>query len=333
MITFTFPIFTGFTLEKSIDIASLQKRISYHYLSLTRKELIYDIISLYLKALSLKKQKQAIKKEEKALEKLNDILKIGVKNGTFAGVDQMKVVYELSKVRAQKDAIKNSLDDVKASLLSLIGENYREFSLKNIQLNDNLINKSYNYKELLGKALKYQDQIKISKELVNISKNKLFIAKGEMLPKVYFFYNYGRSIGGGYSEPLFYYGINASMPIFDFGKSFFNILQAKNNLLAQKEKERTKILETELNIKKAINTFNTSKINLLAAKKELSYAKKVKDIENLKYLNGAGDMYDLLISIANYYNALASYYDSFYGLLSSEYLINYEVGDISYEKK
>lgn len=77
----------------------------------------------------------------------------------------------------------------------------------------------------------------------------------------------------------------------------------------------------------AYSKLNSAKESFEASKKALSYAKEVMRIEELKYKTGAGDMYDTLLAISNYYNTLANMYKDKYTLYLVQKYMDYVLGE------
>lgn len=323
-LSYTIPLFTGFKLLKNIKISDISTKISKYRYKLTKRQIVFNVYSIYLSGLSLKKDLKAEQKRLRALEKLYQDVSLGVRIGKFAPVDLMKIQYELELTKANIKTIREELDAVKGSLNTLTGLNSTNWHFEKANIP---IEKFPNLDRLYKISVKNRYELKEIKNEEKIAKQRLFIAKNAYLPNIYFNYTYQKIMGGGAEEPQWSYSLYASMPIFDFGKRYFDIVSSNESYLNTKQDYR----QTYLNIKKqvldAYSKLQSAKAQLKASEKALVYAKEVMRIEELKYNTGAGDMYDTLLAISNYYNSLANLYRQKYNLLLMQKYMDYVLGE------
>jgi outer membrane protein TolC len=117
------------------------------------------------------------------------------------------------------------------------------------------------------------------------------------------------------------------VPIFDFGKRYFDILSTHKEYLNTKKDYDQTALDIRKEVVDAYSKLNSAKENLRASQKALAYAEEVMKIEELKYKTGAGDMYDTLLAIANFYNTLADMYKNKYTLYLMQKYMDYVLGE------
>ncbi|MBK3332449.1 TolC family protein [Persephonella atlantica] len=86
-ISYTLPVFTGFKIKNTVEIAKLKHILSSYRFYLTKNELVFNIRSLYLKTHSLEKQKEAIHSYIQSLNQLYRQLEISVKEGKKPEID------------------------------------------------------------------------------------------------------------------------------------------------------------------------------------------------------------------------------------------------------
>ena len=323
-VSYTVPLFTGFKLLKNIKISDLATTLANYSYHLTKREIVFNVYSLYINGIILKKELLAQEKRLEALEELYKDVSLGVKLGKFAPVDLMKVQYELTLTKSNIKIIKDNINTIKASLNTLTGLKDISWHFEPIKFKKEHFE---NLQKLINIAIRNRYELKIAKDNEKIAKNKLFIAKSSYLPNIYFNYTYSKIIGGGAEEPQWSYNLMASMPIFDFGKRYFDILSANKEYLNTKRDYDQTLLNIRKEVVEAYSKLNSAKASLEASKKALSYAKEVMRIEELKYKTGVGDMYDTLLAISNYYNTLANVYKDKYTLYLTQKYMDYVLGE------
>ncbi|WP_459894200.1 TolC family protein [Hydrogenobaculum acidophilum] len=323
-ISYTLPIFTGFKLLKNIKITNLSKEISKDSYHLTKRQIIFNVYSIYLTGLTLKKELKAQEQRLKALKKLYDDVSLGVKIGKFAPVDLMKVQYELELTKASIKNIRERIKSTKGALNTLTGLSNTNWHFEKVSIKDKNFPPLDRLYEI---AIKNRYELKLIKTQEQIAKEKLFIAKSSYLPNIYFNYTYQKIIGGGAEEPQWSYSLYANMPIFDFGKRYFDIISSNEEYLNTKQDYRQTILDIKKQVLDAYTKLKSAKANLLASEKAESYAEEVMRIEELKYKTGAGDMYDTLLAISNFFNSLANVYQNKYQVMLMEKYLEYTLGE------
>ncbi len=323
-ISYTLPIFTGFKLLKNINITNLSKEIAQDSYQLTKRQIIFNVYSIYLTGLTLKKELEAEEKRYEALKKLYNDVSLGVKIGKFAPVDLMKVQYELELTKANIKSIEEQIEATKGALNTLTGINNTKWHFESVDIPDK---KFPSISELYKIAIQNRYEMKLIKNQEKIAKEKLFIAKSSYLPNVYFNYTYQKIIGGGAEEPQWSYSLFASMPLFDFGKRYFDIISSNEEYLNTKQDYKQTLFDIKKQVLDAYTKLQSAKANLLASYKAESYAEEVMRIEELKYKTGAGDMYDTLIAISNFFNSLANVYRNKYQVMLMEKYLEYTLGE------
>ena len=301
---YTVPIFTGFKLEKNVEIKNLNKKLKDIQYYLTKNELIFNLKVLYLKTLSLYKTRKALLSYKKSLETLYNNINEMVKLGKKPEVDLLKVKYELEKVNADIERINNSIDTLKSSIKTLVGDenldlsNMEDVKFSNISYTDYKIEDLY--------RLKAED---IKEKIGDL---KIDIAKSEYFPKVYFNASFQRNIGNDEYKDLWQVGLNINYNLFDFGvrkKEYIRSVLEKKKVIEEKRKVS---LEIKNKIREALNNIKTAEADIKASKKRLQYAKEVEDIEKTKYMEGVSSLYDYLKAKSYRYLAESDYYKALY---------------------
>jgi len=327
-VSYTLPIFTGFKLSKNISIASLNYEIAKAQSSLTKRQIEFNVYSIFLKGLSLKEQLKAKLEQEKALAELHKNVELGVKVGRYAAMDLKKVDYQYEMVKAQRQSIENNITVLKTALNQLTGMESEDWDFEPVDFKEKDFPSisELNLSELKKIALANREDVLITSKKKEISSLNYSKSKYSYFPDIAANYTYVRSIGGGGSVPLWNYGLILQWPIFDFGKRAMDMISQKYEYkiaqgaeIAQKLAVNHDVMEAYTNLQNQLAVYN-------AATKALSYAKDVKESENIKYEQNAGSMYDLLQSISQYYDALAQERGSYYSVFTSYKYLEFVVG-------
>ncbi len=322
--SYTLPLFTGFKLSRNISIAGLSAAISEAQSSLTEKQVKFNVYSLFLKGLALGDQLRARTDQEKALAELHKNIELGVKIGRYAAIDLKKVDYQYEMVKAQRQGLENNIASLKAGLDQLTGLASDDWDFEPAALAE----KDYPPLEaLVGSALAAREEMRISADRKKIAAANYSKSKYAYLPELSANYTYIRSIGGGGSVPLWNYGLAAQWSVFDFGKRAFDMAGQKREYRGAEEAETAQRLAVRREVVEAYNSLQSQRALHEAAAKALAYAEEAKNVENLKYQQGAGSMYDLLFSLAQYYDALSQERGAYYGVFTAGKYLELSAGE------
>ncbi len=322
--SYTLPLFTGFKLSRNISIAGLSAAIAKAQSSLTEQQVRFNVYSLFLKGLALKEQLQAKSEQEKALAELHKNIELGAQIGRYASIDLKKVAYQYEMVKAQRQALENNIASLKAGLDQLTGLTSDDWDFEPADLKD----KDYPpLEDLIKTALVDREEMTISEKKKRIAAANYSKSKYAYLPEISANYTYIRSIGGGGSVPLWNYGLAAQWSVFDFGKRAFDMVSQKQEYKSAEQAETAQQLAVRRDVIEAYNSLQSQRALHEAAAKALSYAKEAKEVENLKYQQNAGSMYDLLFSIAQYYDALSQERGAYYGVFTAGKYLELNAGE------
>ncbi len=306
-------LFNGFADKVRIDLAALgfkMKEIGY---KLAKNETVYNIKALYFKALGLKSDLQALKARKKALSALKRKVEYGVKLGKKAPLDLLKIRSDLLGVESSIVKVKNGIESIKAALKALIGikiDKFEDAKEEAVQKNTT----PYLVKKMQLEVKKTQRELKKAKSL--------------SYPKLFFQGMFNQNFAKGESEDIWQGGVIATYPIIDFGykkkiyqKSKIATLQAKKNLLFQKEMLKSKIEGAKLEINSLYHT-------LKALQSNLELLKEIQHSEKIQYDTGYKDVSDYLQAIANTQKAKSAISKTKYTLFSKYAYLNYlQAGD------
>lgn len=321
--SYTVPIFTGFKLSRNISIASLSHEIARLQAFFTERSIRFNVYSIYLKGLSLKGQLQARSEQEKALSELYKNVELGVKVGRYAPIDIKKVAYQYEMVKAQKQNLESNIASLKMALNQLTGLEVSNWDFEEVELKE----KEYpSIDEILKSALLNREDVAMVMKKKQISEANYSKSKYAYLPDIYGNYTYIRSIAGDGSVPIWNYGLMLKWSVFDFGKRAFDMASLKNEYKSAREAEIAQNLSVRREVVDAYENLKTQIAMHEAAARALNYAKDALDTENVKYQQGAGSMYDLLFSIAQYYEAVSQERGAYYGVFIAGKYLEFSAG-------
>jgi len=115
-VQYSVPLFTGGALEQQIQIDSLLTKMSHSKKRLSREELIYNIRSLYLSALSLQELQSSQEQYIQALKGLKENIAYSVKLGKRAKIELLKANSDLTKSMGDMAKTRSSLSMIKRTL-------------------------------------------------------------------------------------------------------------------------------------------------------------------------------------------------------------------------
>ncbi|NPA12448.1 MAG: TolC family protein, partial [Aquificae bacterium] len=156
------------------------------------------------------------------------------------------------------------------------------------------------------------DTVKKTKLNKEIARKNLQKVKGQYLPKVYLDASLQRNIGNDEYKDLWHIGFSVKYNLFDFGARNSQLIQSKLQLKKALIQQR----EVELKIKEklvdAVNRIKTAQAKIKAYKKQIKFAKKVEEVEKVKYEEGVSDLYNYLYAKAQRIMAETSYIQAIY---------------------
>jgi len=306
-LSYTLPLFTGFELQRSIDIANLMKEIREIDYRLTKNQLVFNIKSVYLKVLELQRNLRTLEAYRSSLEKLHSDVKLAVELSKKAEADLFKVRYQLEQVQGEIEKVRNSLMTLKQVIIYLVGREDLDLSKfedigKTHSLNLNNLDRKVGELEVLRRTNLYE----------KVAHKKLEIAKGKYLPKVYFNASAQRNIGNGEYKDLWQVGFVIEFTLLDFGKRKSHYIQSKLELEKARLVKKNLKLKIKKDITDALGRIRSAQANIEVARRQIEYAKKIEEVEEAKYNEGVSDMFNLLYAKAQRIKAETEYYRAFY---------------------
>jgi outer membrane protein TolC len=294
-VQYSVPLFTGGALEQQVKIDNIATKMSQSKKRLSREELIYNIRSLYLSALSLQELQYAQENYVVALKSLKEKIRYGVELGKRAKIDLLKANNDLSQSIGNVAKTKSSLKMLKSTLSALTHynniQNLETLEVQPIQENPSLKGKDLNKLERFRlQELEIDKGTKIIKK-VEASK------KPQVSLNAYAGYNYDiDKIDPIEREQLWQVAINAKWNLFDFGATSARIQQAKIAKL-QAISKKDEITEGFKKLfAKAKNEIETALANYETTQSQYLLLQESEIIEQARYDAGVATVNDLLLA-------------------------------------
>ncbi len=321
-INYSVPLFTGGALEQQIKIDEIAKRMSRSKNRLSREELIYNIRSLYLSALSLQESVVAQREFVKAMKKLKNKIQSAVTLGKKATIDLLKVNNDL--VQAQGSVAKTR------STLAMLKSNLRAIThYGHIGHLESLVVKP-KAKDLAIEEAELKKLERFKLQDMEIEKGKRLVHKAEASHKpqvalsAYGGYNYDLDQRDPFeNEDLWQIALNFKWNIFDFGTSSAKIEQAKiAELQALVQKKSTDEGFQKL-FAKAKNEIERGYADYKTALSQYRLLKKSQKIEEARYDAGVATLNDLLLAKSKTQLARAQMIQSKYAYQNGMFYLDY----------
>jgi outer membrane protein TolC len=319
-VAYDVSLFSGFSSMRDIEIASLSENISQMALNLSREQLIYNIRSVYLKILSLKSQENGAISYRDALVKLEEIVALGVEIGKRPKVDLLKVKADLESANVGVKELRSNIEILHSSLASIIGVD---------ELSDIEDISTSSKADLEDQDIKSLNRYKMSLIEEKKSDKKLQNANSSYYPNLSLNGYYGNNYGEGESDDIWQVGVGLNWVLFDFGTRSSLVQKAKIEKLQSSLQSKKIELTLKRDIEEAKKRVDIAADKLQSAKSELALVEETLKIEQMRYDQGVGTIYDLLFAKSRHQNTLSKEINSKYALQSAIYYYKYitENGD------
>ena len=292
MLTYSYPVFTGFAISNAIDIGKLNLIKSKLNLENIKRNLIINTAKLYAGIYALKEKIKALNEAKKALlsakNQASALYKEGLLNkSTLDEIDAKyyEITADIDETKANKKTLFNNLDYML---------NVKVFSVNGLpQINlkhPNIFNRP---------------DVKAIKKTLKITKKVLNIAKSGFFPKIYFQAGIKKEANNVFLNHNNYQNIDKSFVALSFQYNIFNGGEDK----AKIEEAKISKMKTYIFFKNYIDkvkteyqndllTLNALKKRFFAAKKEVKARKSYYEYIRAKFNEGLADVTDLNSAIA-----------------------------------
>ena len=294
-IQYTVPLFTGGAMERQVGIDNIATQMSQSRKRLSKEELIYNIRSLYISALSIQELIGSQKSYVDALRELQEKIGYGLELGKKAKIELLKANNDLTQAEGNVLKSRSSLRMLKSTLQALTHVQ----SIDHLEPLDVQISSSHYFIEETNLD-----------ELERFKLQELEIAKGEkMIQKVdalrepqiglnaYMGYNYDLDqLDPLEHERLWQVAVNVKFNIHDFGVTSAKMQQAKiAKLQAIAQNEATNEGFRKL-FAKATHEIETALANYQTTQSQHQLLQETEKIEKARYDAGVATLNDLLLA-------------------------------------
>ena len=294
-IQYSVPLFTGGALEQEVAMNNIAKAMSQSKKELSREELIYNIRSLYLSALSLQEIIGSQSEYVEALEELKEKIAYGVALGKRAKIELLKANNDLNQAIGNVAKSKSSLKMLKHTLLALT--HYEQIDrFEPIEVTPQKI--SLLFDEL---ALDSLERFKLQE--LEVQKGDKMIKKVEASTKPqvalsgYAGLNYDLDqIEPFENEQLWQVGVNVKWNIFDFGGTSARVQQAKISKLQALAQSKATNEGFKKLFAKAVNEIESAFADYETRGSQYALLQESQTIEQARYDAGVATINDLLLA-------------------------------------
>jgi len=322
--TYSVPLFTGGALRRQVEIDQIASVMSEGSLKLSKAQLIYNIRTLYLSALSLQEILQAQRAHTHALRQLEKQIAKEVSVGRKAPIEQYKSQADIAASETQEEVLRSNIEITKATLGALAGTTVHSLAPVKFTVSK----PRYSTRKLLAKI---PALTKLQLEYLQLQKAQKMIQKAQAASKpqvnlsAYAGQNFGedRLTDDWDHESIWQVSLKGKYNLIDFGKRAINeekarvaLLQAQIHLQQVKLDIKKQLLEAIQKIKRAYAEYQGN-----SAQYRLS--KKSAQIEQVRYDNGASTINDLLLAESKVQFAKAKVIQSRYDYQKNRYYLDY----------
>ena len=311
------PIYTGGRIANRIKAAELLRKASSNSLARTRRELIFNVTSVFYSILAQRHVIESVEFSRRALEEHLEQAKNLIANQKATKADRLRTEVRLADVREELARQRNVLQVKLHTLRKLLGF---DKVTSDLSLNGKL---EFDAKALpeaaAAVALAYDARrdLAATRKKVKARRRNVAVARAEHWPNVTFQAAYGPRwdvSNMSTAEDAGRVGVGLSLPLFEGGRIQANVLRQKSELEVARQRLRQIEHQVRLEVQTAIENVSSARERVQASQKAIEQGKESLRIARVKYRNGKASVTDvldaqddLLRSQRNYYRALADH--------------------------
>ena len=320
----TLPLFAGGRIRSGLGAAERLHEAAKHRLSRSRKELVFNVSSVFFGILAQRHVLESLEFSRKALsEHLKQVDDL-IANQKAAKVDRLRTQVRLADLEQELVREKNLLAIEKRVLASLLGV---QNTASPLDVGGTLATvestRKLDLEESLLTAYSRRADYLASRSALEAQAKNVDAARAGHWPTLSLKGAYGRRwaanptdrpTGVSASEDVGSVGIVLDIPLFEGGRVSARVRQQRAELAAARERLRKMELQIRLEVEMAVLNVTSSQERVFATEKAIEQAKESLRIERQKYDLAKGAISDvldaqsaLLDSQTNHYRALAAY--------------------------
>lgn len=317
-IVLTMPIFTGGQIISNIKAAKLLQKAAAQHLAHTRKELIFNIASVYSSILGQEYIINALELSIKAMEEHRKNVKNLISAGKAARVDLMRTDVRLADLE-QKLVQERNVQTIQYRLLvNLMGikDTNTTFVIQG-KLQANPIEPDLD--AAIAKAYTLRSDYLAAKAELEAQAKYVDAARADFLPKIFIQGSFGRRIADdptfqppetSDSEDVGQIGLVTEIPLFQGGKLLARLQRERTKLNAAQERLRKLEIQIQLEVASTVLNLKSSYHRIKVTEKAIKSAEESLRISEEKYSLGKATITDVLDAQAALLEAQSSYYQA-----------------------
>ncbi|MFO7839781.1 MAG: TolC family protein [Thermodesulfobacteriota bacterium] len=296
------PLFTGGRLVNQVKAADLLHQSEKQRLARSRKELVFNVSSLFFNILAQGHVIEALESSQQTLTEHLRRVDALVEEKKAARVDRMRTEVRLADVRQELVGEENVMDIQRRTLANLLGLSTR---MDKVSLQGELERPTEAIVQDLGTALKKawesRDDYLAEKSALEAQARYVDSARAGYWPVISLQGAYGwRGTAGQTSGTGDEFGdegrigLGLEMPLFDGGRVRAEVREERAELAGAQKRLRELELEIRLEIETALADVESSEKRAAALGKSIAQARESLRIEQQKYDLGKGAIVDVL---------------------------------------
>lgn len=277
-LTLSQNLFKGFKDSANVDLAYANEAQNLANIAIAEARISKELKEVFSKIVYLKKYLELSKKITHRRNENFDVVNLRYEAGNENKGSFLKAKAQLKEARFEEKEAKRELDASLFTLAKILGRD----SIENLDIKGEVPHTKYNVdSETL--YLNNHPKLLLSKANVALSKAQVKIEEGDFYPSIDLTLKTGGS-GGSVSKNIDHsIGVNANVPILNFGRDTNSLNEAKSNLSSMLERETLSKQEIKSDIKNAKANFLSSK-EKVEVNKDLEEASEVRaEIGRNKY--------------------------------------------------
>ncbi|RLC32382.1 MAG: hypothetical protein DRH32_02925 [Deltaproteobacteria bacterium] len=323
-IVITQPLFTGGRLIKEIGAAKLLALAAEHRLSRTKKELVFNVTSVFYSILAQKKVVDALKFSKTTMDEHLRRVNSLIDQKKAARVDRLRTEVRLADTEQKLTAAENLLAIQTRVLANLMG--IRADLIDASGLEGDLaeaLQPQVDTERSVSAAFKNRSDYLAARAALEAAAKKVDAARAEHWPSVTLEGTYGMRwahnpsdypAGTDRSDDLGRVGVFMKLPVFESGLISGKVKEERAALGVARERLRALELAIRLEVETAALNIRNAHKRVVTTKKAVDQAEETLRIEREKYELGRGSITDvldaqsaMLDSQTGYYKALADF--------------------------
>lgn len=299
----TQPIFTGGRIINGINLSQAVRDISYSSEALTQEMVYFGVAAVYYQVKMLEKEVEIL---ERSIElSKNELSKAQLRFDVGEVTKPAVLLADLTLKDTERKLIeqRSALENARLNLVFLTGIN-TDFQLaENNPVEESLGSKE----ELITRAMNQRQDMKISNLSYDIANYQSNIAWGGLYPTIAIQAQYLNQSAVFPAQSYSSIGVVVSLPLFDGGKTYGAIGEAKANMTVAQLQIQNLKNQVILEVGKAFDDLETIKKTLETVKTQVNLAEENYQLNSSLYEVGDATALELAQALISYDQAKITY--------------------------